>query len=70
MTIETSSVGLRLINVLKLLRLVRLQKLVRYFWRWNDDLGLASTHSLLTNLVMLVFGASLTLPCLALPCLT
>ena len=45
----------RLLNVLKLLRLVRLQKLVRYFWRWNDDLGLASSHSLLTQLVCLVF---------------
>ena len=45
----------RLLNVLKLLRLVRLQKLVRYFLRWNDDLGLVTSHSLLTQLMCLLF---------------
>ena len=46
----------RIVNVLKLLRLVRLQKLVRYLFRWNDDLGLASSHSLFTQTACIVFA--------------
>ena len=45
----------RIVNVLKLIRLVRLQKLVRYLFRWNDDLGLASAHSLATQTACIVF---------------
>ena len=45
----------RILNVLKLIRLVRLQKLVRYLFRWNDDLGLASSHSLFTQTACILF---------------
>ena len=41
--------------MLKLIRLVRLQKLVRYLFRWNDDLGLASSHSLFTQTACILF---------------